>query len=197
LEKRCSRPFGQDFPLPLDDFSAKTASELCGREDRLKSATTCQKAAMNASVSLLTGKAVSHRANITASKSYNTQTDFRFDMKTFTELRKRPVRHDCLRRTQSDSPDVLLPKTLLQRPEQILFRTACRRRTLMPGFDTILPFSSQSNISSSMSQSAKSWVNGPDQVFVEKAGFVETGSRRLAWGALAARCREEHCKAAR
>jgi argonaute-like protein implicated in RNA metabolism and viral defense len=41
----------------------------------------------DASVSLLTGKAVSHRANITASKSYNTQTDFRFDMKTFTELR--------------------------------------------------------------------------------------------------------------
>jgi len=36
---------------------------------------------------LLTGKALSHKANITASKSYNTQTDFRFDMKTFTELR--------------------------------------------------------------------------------------------------------------
>ena len=41
----------------------------------------------DASVSLLTGNTVSHRANITASKSYNTQTDFRFDMKTFTELR--------------------------------------------------------------------------------------------------------------
>ena len=41
----------------------------------------------DASVSLLTGKAVSHRANITASKSYNTQSDYRFDMKTFTELR--------------------------------------------------------------------------------------------------------------
>jgi hypothetical protein len=38
-------------------------------------------------VSLLTGKVLSHRANITASKSYNTHTDFRFDMKTFTELR--------------------------------------------------------------------------------------------------------------
>jgi hypothetical protein len=41
----------------------------------------------DARVSLLTGNALSHRANITASKSYNTQSDFRFDMKTFTELR--------------------------------------------------------------------------------------------------------------
>jgi hypothetical protein len=36
---------------------------------------------------LLTGKALSHRSNISASKSYNTQIDYRFDMKTFTELR--------------------------------------------------------------------------------------------------------------
>lgn len=70
-----------------DDFSAKTASELCGREDRLKVSYNLSESGHDASVSLLTGKAVSHRANITASKSYNTQTDFRFDMKTFTELR--------------------------------------------------------------------------------------------------------------
>jgi hypothetical protein len=70
-----------------DDFSAKTASELCGREDRLKVSYNLSESGHDARVSLLTGKAVSHRANITASKSYNTQTDFRFDMKTFTELR--------------------------------------------------------------------------------------------------------------
>jgi hypothetical protein len=70
-----------------DDFSAKTASDLCGREDRLKVSYNLSESGHDASVSLLTGKAVSHRANITASKSYNTQTDFRFDMKTFTELR--------------------------------------------------------------------------------------------------------------
>ena len=70
-----------------DDFSAKTASELCGREDRLKVSYNLSESGHDASVSLLTGKADSHRANITASKSYNTQTDFRFDMKTFTELR--------------------------------------------------------------------------------------------------------------
>jgi hypothetical protein len=70
-----------------DDFSAKTASELCGREDQLKVSYNLSESGHDARVSLLTGKALSHRANITASKSYNTQSDFRFDMKTFTELR--------------------------------------------------------------------------------------------------------------
>ena len=70
-----------------DDFSAKTASELCGREDRLKISYNLSESGHDARVSLLTGNAVSHRANITASKSYNTQTDYRFDMKTFMELR--------------------------------------------------------------------------------------------------------------
>ena len=70
-----------------DDFSAKTASEFCGREDRLKVSYNLSESGHDARVSLLTGKAVSHRANITASKSYNTQSDYRFDMKTFMELR--------------------------------------------------------------------------------------------------------------
>ena len=70
-----------------DDFSAKTASELCGREDRLKVGYHLSESSHDASVSILTGKAVSQRANISASKSYNTQTAFRFEMKTFTELR--------------------------------------------------------------------------------------------------------------
>jgi hypothetical protein len=70
-----------------DDFSARTASDLCGREDKLKVSYNLSESGHDARVSLLTGKAVSHKANITASKSYNTQTDYRFDMKTFTELR--------------------------------------------------------------------------------------------------------------
>src|ERR1700694_3743855 len=70
-----------------DDFSARTASELCGREDKLKVSYNLSESGHHARVSLLTGKALSHKSNITASKSYNTQVDFRFDMKTFTELR--------------------------------------------------------------------------------------------------------------
>jgi type IV secretory system conjugative DNA transfer VirD4/TraG family protein len=70
-----------------DDFSARIASELCGREDRLKVSYNLSESGHDAHVSLLTGNALSHRANITASKSYHTQADYRFDMKTFTELR--------------------------------------------------------------------------------------------------------------
>jgi hypothetical protein len=70
-----------------DDFSAKMASELCGREDHLKVSYNLSESGHDASVSLLTGKAVSQKANISASKSYYPQQDFRFDTKTFTELK--------------------------------------------------------------------------------------------------------------
>jgi hypothetical protein len=75
------------FLTLTDDFSARTASELCGREDRLKVSYNLSESGHDARVSLLSGNALSHRANITASKSYNSQSDYRFDMKTFTELR--------------------------------------------------------------------------------------------------------------
>src|SRR5437879_5704052 len=71
--------------LPHQDFPDAFGRLL--REDRLKVSYNLSESGHDARVSLLTGKALSHKANITASKSYNTQTDFRFDMKTFTELR--------------------------------------------------------------------------------------------------------------
>ena len=70
-----------------DDFSAKTASELCGREDQLKTSYNFSESGHDAHVSLLTGKSISHKANITASKSYYPHSDFRFDTKVFTELK--------------------------------------------------------------------------------------------------------------
>jgi hypothetical protein len=70
-----------------DDFSAHTASVLCGREDQLKTSYSLSESGHDTKVSWLTGKALSHKANLVASKSYNTQTDYRFDMKTFAEMR--------------------------------------------------------------------------------------------------------------
>jgi hypothetical protein len=70
-----------------DDFSAKIASELCGRDDLLKVSYNLSESGHNAGISLLSGKAISHRANLTASKSYSPHSEFRFDMKTFTELK--------------------------------------------------------------------------------------------------------------
>jgi hypothetical protein len=69
-----------------DDFSAKIAAELCGREDKFKVSYNLSESGHNARISILTGKALSHRSNINASKSYNTQNEFRFDVKTFMEL---------------------------------------------------------------------------------------------------------------
>jgi hypothetical protein len=70
-----------------DDFSARTASDLCGREDKLKVSYSLSESGHDTKVSWLTGKALSHKANIVAAKSYNTQSDYRFDIKTFMELR--------------------------------------------------------------------------------------------------------------
>jgi hypothetical protein len=70
-----------------DDFSARIASELCGREDRLKASYNLSESGHDANVSFLSGKSLSHKANITASKSYSPHHDLRFDTKTFMELR--------------------------------------------------------------------------------------------------------------
>jgi hypothetical protein len=70
-----------------DDFSARTASELCGKEDTLKVSYNISESGHDANVSFFTGKTLSNRANVTTSKSYHTQNDFRFDTKTFTELK--------------------------------------------------------------------------------------------------------------
>ena len=70
-----------------DDFSASVASELCGREDRLKVSYNISESGHDANVSFLSGKALSNRANVTTSKSYVTHNDYRFDTKTFAELK--------------------------------------------------------------------------------------------------------------
>ena len=70
-----------------DDFSARIASELCRREYKLKASYNLSESGHDANVSFLTGKALSHKANITASKSYSPHHDLRFDTKTFMELR--------------------------------------------------------------------------------------------------------------
>jgi len=70
-----------------DDFSARIASELCGREDRLKASYNLSESGHDANVSFLTGKALSHKANLTASKTYSPHHDLRFDPKIFMELR--------------------------------------------------------------------------------------------------------------
>jgi len=70
-----------------DDFSARTASELCGKEDQLKLNYSISEHGQDAGVSVLTGKATAHRSTIGTSKGYNVQRDFTFEPKIFAELK--------------------------------------------------------------------------------------------------------------
>ena len=70
-----------------DEFSARCASELCGKEEQLKLNYSFSESGQDASVSVLTGRASAHRATISASKSYNVQRDFVFEPKIFGELK--------------------------------------------------------------------------------------------------------------
>jgi len=70
-----------------DDFSAKTASELCGKEEQLKLSYSLSENDQDARVSVLTGRATAHKATISTSKSYNLQRDWIFEPKVFSELK--------------------------------------------------------------------------------------------------------------
>ncbi len=68
-------------------FPRRPRASFAGKEDQLKVAYNLSETGHDTRVSFVTGKALSNRANITTSKSYIQQSDFRFDTKTFTELR--------------------------------------------------------------------------------------------------------------
>ncbi len=75
------------FLTQTDDFSAKTASELCGQEQKWRVHYNISESGHDSRVSYLTGKPVADKAHISTSKTYSQQRDYRFDMKSFTELR--------------------------------------------------------------------------------------------------------------
>jgi len=70
-----------------DDFSAETASRLCGKEEMLKPSYSLSENGQDARVSVLTGRATSHRATLSTSKSYSTYMLPAFEPKVFTELK--------------------------------------------------------------------------------------------------------------
>lgn len=70
-----------------DDFSARTASELCGKEEQLKPNYNISEHGQDAGVSILTGHASAHRSTIGTSKGYSLQRDFIFEPRVFAELK--------------------------------------------------------------------------------------------------------------
>jgi hypothetical protein len=70
-----------------DDFSAKMASELCGQDEKWRINYNISESGHDSRVSYLTGKPLADKAHISTSKTYSQQRDYRFDTKTFTELK--------------------------------------------------------------------------------------------------------------
>src|SRR5260370_22814499 len=75
------------LPSLSDAFSAKIASELCGQEEKWRVNYNMSESGRDSRVSYLTGKPLADKAHISTSKTYSQQRDYRFDMKTFTELK--------------------------------------------------------------------------------------------------------------
>ena len=70
-----------------DHFSARTASQLCDKEEQLKLSYSLSENDQDARVSVLTGRATAHKATISTSKSYNLQRDWVFESKILSELK--------------------------------------------------------------------------------------------------------------
>ncbi|MCU1262134.1 MAG: hypothetical protein JWO80_5019 [Bryobacterales bacterium] len=75
------------FLAMSDDFSAETASKLCGKEEQFKLNYSISENGHDAKVSLFSGRTTAHRSSVSASKSYNLQRDYVFEPKVFGELK--------------------------------------------------------------------------------------------------------------
>jgi hypothetical protein len=74
------------FLATSDEFTARTAAELCGRADRLKARYSLTEGGQDAHISLLTGSATASRHSLSASKTYMLESDYVFQSRVFTEL---------------------------------------------------------------------------------------------------------------
>jgi hypothetical protein len=74
------------FLATSDEFTARTAADLCGRRDRLKAQYTLSEGGQGAHISLLTGRATASKHTLTASKTYAPHHDYIFPARVFTEL---------------------------------------------------------------------------------------------------------------
>ena len=70
-----------------DEFSAKTASDLCGREEQMSPNYSISESGQDVRVSTLTGRALAHKAGMTVNKSFSKMWRPVFEAKQFMELR--------------------------------------------------------------------------------------------------------------
>ncbi|MEK7992940.1 MAG: type IV secretion system DNA-binding domain-containing protein [Planctomycetota bacterium] len=74
------------FLATSDEFTARNAADLCGRQDRLKAHYSLSESGREAHISLLTGRAAANKHSITATKSYAPTHEHVFAPRMFTQL---------------------------------------------------------------------------------------------------------------
>ena len=107
-----------------DDFSARTASELCGKEDTLKVSYNISESGHDANVSFFTGKSSLEPRQRDDFKELQHPQRLPLRHEDVHGTQERPVGDHRLRRLESDAADVLLLEALLQRCEPLVLRTA-------------------------------------------------------------------------
>jgi hypothetical protein len=75
------------FLAVSDDFSARTAADMCGKDEQFKLMYSISESGHDAQVSLVTGRTTAHKSNVTTSKTYTLQRDYVFEPKIFGELK--------------------------------------------------------------------------------------------------------------
>src|SRR5205085_9986361 len=70
-----------------DDFSARVASDLCGKAEQLKPTYTLTETGQDAHISMLTGRASANKAALSTSQSYQSRLEPVFEAKVFAELK--------------------------------------------------------------------------------------------------------------
>jgi hypothetical protein len=74
------------FLATSDEFTARTAAELCGRRDRMKAHYSISESGRDSHISLLTGTPTAGKQSLSASKSYAPHHEFIFAPRVFTQL---------------------------------------------------------------------------------------------------------------
>jgi hypothetical protein len=70
-----------------DDFSARVASDLCGKSEQLRPTYTLGETGHDAHISMLTGRASANKATLSAGQSYQSRLEPVFDATVFAELK--------------------------------------------------------------------------------------------------------------
>ena len=161
------------FLATSDEFTARTAADLCGRRDRLKAHYSISESGRDAHISLLTGRPTAGKQSLSTSKSYAPHDEYIFPPRVFTQLQNAQAIALPYDGVNPLPPQYLLPEAPLPRRAAQLLRPP-GARTDMSSLDRILPFLRPIEDLLVDPDITEVMVNaGGRRVFVERSGMLE------------------------